>query len=175
MNGTKTWILVLVKIFIFWGILVFTIPISLSAVLNIPIPKTLSLIALTFALGYFAVPAGIGLGLDPAFVLIVVTSVALSVVLLMFNIFDIMGEKSKIVSNFLSKSRKIGQNSKLIRKYGIYGLVPGVVFFGFYICPAIAWVLGWRKDHAIILIIIGFLSISTIMLLATIGFLKFIL
>ncbi len=175
MNSAKTWILVLVKIFISWGILVFTIPISLSAVLNIPIPKTLSLISSTFALGYFAVAVGIGLGLDPAFVLIVVTSVALSVVLLMFKIFDIMGEKSKKVSNFLSKSRKIAQNSKLIREYGIYGLVPGVVFFGFYICPAIAWVLRWRKDHAIILIIIGYLSISTIMLLATIGVLEFIL
>lgn len=171
----KTWMVELNKISISWIILPFAIPISISAVLGIPIPKTLSLIVSTFTLEYFAVPVGIGLGLDPVFVLITVTSVALSVVLLMFRIFDIVGEKSKRVSNFLSKSREKGQRSKIIQKYGVYGLVPAVSFFGFYVCPAIAWTLGWRRDYAVIMIIIGFVFISTIMLLASIGILGFIL
>jgi len=177
MNYTKikTWIAELSKIFIFWIILAFAIPISISAVLGIHISKTLSLIVSTFALEYFAVPVGIGLGLDPVFVLITVTSVALSVVLLMFKIFDIVGRESKRVSNFLSKSRERGQKSKIIQKYGVYGLVPAVPFLGFYVCPAIAWTLGWRRDYAVILIIIGFVFISTIMLLASIGILGFIL
>ena len=176
MNYTKikTWIVELNKIFIFWIILAFAIPISISAVLGIPIPKTLSLIVSTFTLEYFAVPIGIGLGLDPVFVLIVVTSVALSVVLLMFKIFDIVGKKSKRVSNFLSKSREKGQNSKIIQKYGVYGLVPAVPLLGFDVCPAIAWTLGWRRDYAVILIIIGFVFISTIMLSTSIGILGFV-
>ncbi|RJS72400.1 MAG: hypothetical protein CW694_02805, partial [Candidatus Syntrophoarchaeum sp. WYZ-LMO15] len=177
MNYTKikTWIAELSKMFIFWIILAFAIPISISVVLDIPIPKTLSLIASTFTLEYFAVPIGISLGLDPMFVLITVTFVALSVVLLMFKIFDIVGRESKRVSNFLSKSRERGQKSKIIQKYGVYGLVPAVSFLGFYVCPAIAWTLGWRRDYAVIMIIIGFVFISTIMLLASIGILGFIL
>ncbi len=171
----KTWVVELNKISILWIILAFAIPLSISAVLGIPIPKTLSLIVSTFTLEYFAVPVGIGLGLDPVFVLITMTSVALSVVLLMFKIFDIVGEKSKRVSNFLSKSREKGQKSKIIQKYGVYGLVPAVSFLGFYVCPAIAWTLGWRRDYAVIMIIVGFVFISTIMLLASIGILGFIL
>lgn len=171
MNGTKTktWTLAFLAVF------VFAIPISLSAMLNIPIHKTLSLIVSTFALEYLAVPVGIGLGLSPVFVLIVVTSVALSVVLLLFTIFEIIGEKSKRVSNFLSKSRAKADNSKLTQKYGIYGLVPGVIILGFYVCPAVAWVLGWRKDYATILIILGFVFISTIIMFTTIGGLELIL
>ncbi len=162
------------KICITWAILAFGIPIGLSILLNVPISKTISLIISTFALEYLAVPVGIGLGLNPVFVLVVVTSVALSVVVLMFKIFDAIGEKSKRVSDFLSTSNEKAQSSKLIRNYGIYGLLPGAVILGFYICPAIAWILGWRRDHAVVLIIMGFLSISTIMLLATIGVLEFI-
>ncbi|NMG83388.1 MAG: hypothetical protein GIS02_04195 [Methanosarcinales archaeon] len=151
MNYTKikTWIGGHNKIFIFWIILAFAIPISLSVVLGIPILKTLSLIVSTFALEYFAVPVGIGLGLDPVFVLIVVTSVALSAVLLMFKIFDTVGGKSRRVSNFLSKSRERCQKSKIIQKYGVYGLLPAVPFLGFYVCPAIAWIMGWRRDYAL--------------------------
>ena len=157
---------------ILWIILAFAIPISLSVMLNISILKTLSLITSTFALEYLAVPVGIGLGLDPVFVLIVVTSVALSVVLLMFKIFDTLGNKSLIISKFLSKSHEKANKSKIIQKYGIYGLVPSVSFLGFYVCPAIAWVLGWRRDYAVILIIVGFVSVSIITLLSSIGILE---
>ncbi|MCD6257494.1 small multi-drug export protein [Candidatus Aerophobetes bacterium] len=175
MNYTKikTWIIGLNKIF--WrSILALGIPISISAVFGIPIPKTLSLIVSTFTLEYLAVPVGIGLGLNPVFVLITVTSAALSVVLLLLEIFDTVGEKSRWVSNFLSKSREKAQRSKIIRKYGMYGLVPAVSFLGFYVCPAIAWIFGWRRDYAVMLIIAGFAIISTIMLLASIGILGFI-
>ena len=96
----KTWMVGLDKISIFWIILPFAIPISISAILGIPISKTLSLIVSTFTLEYFAVPVGVGLGLDPVFVLITVTSVALSVVLLMFKIFDIVGREERIKKSF---------------------------------------------------------------------------
>jgi len=106
------------------------------------------------------------------FVLVTVTLVALSVVLSLFKIFDTVGRKSKKVSNFLSKSREKAQKSKIIQKYGVYGLVLAVPFLGFYVCPAIAWTLGWRRSYAAILIIIGFILISTIMLLASTGILR---
>lgn len=168
----ENWLWALVKTFIFCSILCFAIPVSLSVVINAPVAKTLSLIASTFALEYFAVPVGIALGLNPAFVLIVMTFVALSIVRLLVKVFDTVGERSKRVSDFLAKSRRKAQSSKLIRKYGMYGLVPGAALFGFYVCPAIAWVLGWRKDYAIFLIVAGFVLTCIIMLLATLGILE---
>lgn len=174
LHKIKTWVVELSRVFVLWVILAFTFPISISVVLDIPIPKTLSLIVSTFTLEYFAVPIGISLGLDPMFVLVTVTFVALSVVLSMFKIFDVVGRKSKKVSNFLSKSREKAQKSKIIQKYGVYGLVLAVPFLGFYACPAIAWTLGWRRDYAITLTVIGFILISTIMLLTSIGILRFV-
>ena len=170
----KTWVAELGRVFAFWVILAFIIPIGISLTLDIPLLKTLSLIASTFTLEYLAVPIGISLGLDPMFVLVTVTFVALSVVLSLFKIFDTVGRKSKKVSNFLSKSREKAQKSKIIQKYGVYGLVLAVPFLGFYVCPAIAWTLGWRRSYAVILIIIGFILISTIMLFASTGILRFV-
>jgi len=154
-------------------ILAFGIPISISHVLGIPITKTLSLIAAVFAFEYFAVAIGIGLGLNPAFTILVATCVALSVVLLLTTIFDIVGEKSKKVSNFLSKAREKARKTKVLQKYGVYGLVLAVPLLGFYVCPAIAWTLGWRRDLAIPMIVIGFVLASSIVLLASIGLLRF--
>ena len=171
---TKTWATELGRAFVLSAILTFAIPISVSIVLDVPIPKTLSLIMLTFTLEYFAVPIGIGLGLNPMFVLLVVTCAASSAVLLLFKIFDIAGKKIKKVSNFLSKAREKAQKLKILQRYGVYGLVLAVPFLGFYVCPAIAWTLGWRRSYAIILIIVGFMLISAIMSLASIGVLKFI-
>ena len=120
MNYTKikTWIAELSKIFIFWIILAFAIPISISAVLGIHISKTLSLIVSTFALEYFAVPVGIGLGLNPVFVLITVTSIALSVVLLMFKIFDIVGRESKKFLIFCQNPVNGVKNQRLYKSMG---------------------------------------------------------
>ncbi len=147
MNYTKikTWIGGHNKIFIFWIILAFAIPISLSVVLSIPILKTLSLIVSTFALEYFAVPVGIGLGLDPVFVLIVVTSVALSAVLLMFKIFDTVGGKSRRVSNFLSKSRERGSKIKDYTEVWCVWIIASRTLFRFLCLPGNSMDYGMEK------------------------------
>ncbi|MHC1624632.1 MAG: small multi-drug export protein [Methermicoccaceae archaeon] len=173
MNHTKIWTELLAPL-IFFSILAFVIPIILSALLDVPVSKTLLLVVSTFALEYLAVPVGISLGLNPVFVLVIVTSVALSVVLLIFKILDIVGEKSRRIANFLLKSHEKAKKSRFISKYGVYGLLPAVPFLGFYVCPAIAWIFGWKRGFAVILIIMGFVIISTIMLLSSIGVLEFI-
>ena len=173
-DGKRNWILKLIKTVIIVAILAFGIPISTSYVLGISILKTISLIIATFTLEYLAAAVGIGLGLDPIFTLFVTTCVALSVVLLLITIFDVLGEKSKKVSDFLSKAREKAQKTKVLQKYGVYGLVLAVPILGFYICPAIAWILGWRKDLSISMIITGFVLTSSIILSIGTGILKLI-
>ena len=155
-------------------IILFCAPVLLAPLFNAPLSKTLTLMTSIFILEYFATSIGVGLGLNPFFVLIVVLSVGAGIIVLMFGIFEFIGA-TKIVSGLLSKSHKKAQKSKIIQKYGIYGLIPGTALFGFYICPAIAWVTGWRKDTSMLLIIFGFAVASAIVLLSTLGILRFVL
>lgn len=158
-----------------WGavtralVLVFLLPLIAAFLFNIPLPSTLALITSTLVIEYGAAPIGIGLGLNPVFVLYVLVCVALGVTLALFDVFAILGEHSERVSRFLKKSSERAKKSTLLTKYGIYGLVPGVMTLGFYVCPPVSWVLGWPKNRSILLIMAGYITISVVTILATIG------
>lgn len=149
--------------------LVLIIPFALAFLLSQPFPATLALITSTLIIEYGAGPIGLGLGLHPLFVLIVLTSVALGVTLFMFDIFDTLGRHSGRMARFLERSEEKVKGSTLISKYGIYGLVPCVLTLGLYICPPVSWALVWRRDHSLLLIMGGFIAISTILILVTLG------
>jgi len=150
-------------------VLVVVLPLTIAFFFTIPLPSTLALITSTLIIEYGAAPIGLGLGLPPVFVLCVLVCVALGVTLVLFDIFAIMGEHSEKVSRFLKKSSDRAKQSSFLTKYGIYGLVPGVMTLGFYVCPAVSWVLGWPKTRSILLIMAGYISISIITILATMG------
>ena len=150
-------------------VMVFVLPITPAFLFTIPLPPTLALITSTLVIEYGAAPIGIGLGLNPVFVVYVLVCVALGVTLVLFDIFDILGEHSERVSRFLKKSSERAKQSSFLTKYGIYGLVPGVMTLGFYVCPPVSWVLGWRRDRSILLIMAGYITISIVTILATMG------
>ena len=150
-------------------VLVFALPLGAAFLFTLSVPSTLTLIMSTLVIEYGAAPVGIGLGLPPLFVLYVLVCVALGVVLVMFDIFDIMGDHSERVRLFLKKSSERAKQSSFLTKYGIYGLVPGVMTLGFYVCPAIACALGWHRDRSIFLIMSGYIFIAIVTILATMG------
>jgi hypothetical protein len=150
-------------------VLVVVVPLATAFLFNIPIPSTLALITTTLIIEYGAAPIGIGLGLHPVFVLYVLVCVASGVVLGLFDVFAIMGEHSERVSGFLKRSSERAKRSSFLTRYGIYGLVPGVMTLGFYVCPPVSWVLGWPKTRSILLIMAGYITISVVTILATIG------
>jgi hypothetical protein len=149
--------------------LVLIIPCAAAFIFSQSVPATLALITSTLIIEYGAAPIGIGLGLHPAFVLAVLSSVALGITLFLFEVFDTLGRHSERVARFLARSEEKGKQSMLISRYGIYGLVPCVLTLGFYVCPPVSWALSWRRDHAILLIMGGFIAISVILILATLG------
>ena len=149
--------------------LVLIIPCATAILLSQSVPATLALITSTLLIEYAAAPIGIGLGLHPAFVLLVLTSMALGITLFMFEIFDTLGRNSERVAQFLKRSEEKVQKSTIISKYGIYGLVPCVLTFGLYVCPPVSWAFGWRRDRSILLIMGGFFTISAILILLTLG------
>ncbi len=155
-------------------ILVVVLPLSTAYLFSIPLTSTLALITSTLVIEYGAAPIGLGLGLHPVFVLYVLVCVALGVTLVLFDIFFILGEHSERISQFLKTSSERAQQSSFLIKYGIYGLVPGVMVLGFYVCPPVSWVLGWPKNRSILLIMAGYITISIVTILATMGIFSFV-
>lgn len=148
---------------------VFFIPLASAILFSQPVPATIAVITSTLVIEYGAAPIGIGLGLQPAFVLLVLTCVALGITLFLFDLFDTLGRHSERIARFLARSEEKVQQSTFISRYGIYGLVPCVLTLGFYVCPPVSWALGWNRCHAILLIMGGFIGISVILIVATLG------
>jgi hypothetical protein len=155
-------------------LLAIVLPLVPAFLFGIPLSSSLALITGTFIIEYGAAALGIGLGLHPVYILYVLFCVALGVTLTLFGIFDILGEYSPRVSQFLKKSEERAHRSAILTKYGILGLIPCVMTLGFYICPEVSLMLGWRRDLSILLIMVGYLSISIVTLLAAIGIFRLV-
>lgn len=145
------------------------LPLPVAAVTGRQIPVTIALMSSTFIIEYGAVPVGIAGGLDPAFILFVVSCVALGVTLLLFGLCEVLENRWQWFARFLERTRARAQKSAVIAKYGMYGLVPLVMILGFYFCAPAACVLGWRRDYATALIMIGYIIASLVTILATEG------
>ncbi|MCX6692520.1 MAG: hypothetical protein NTW33_10880 [Methanoregula sp.] len=107
-------------------LIAIALPILPAIVLNEPFTPVLALMTSTFVIEYGAAPIGIGMGLHPFFVLFVLICIAVGVTLFLFDIFDMMGEHSERVARFLDTAGTQAKKSKILSKYGIYGLVPSV-------------------------------------------------
>ena len=149
--------------------LVLVLPLVLTLFLALPATSTLALIAMTLVIEYGAAPGGLALGLPPGFVLVVLCSIALGMTLVMYGLFDTLAARSERVDRFLARSQKRANQSSILANYGIFGLVPCVMVLGFYVCPAIAWVCGWRRDYAILITMTGFILVSIATILAASG------
>ena len=99
----------------------------------------------------------------------VLACVAFGITLFLFDIFDTLGLHSERVARFLARSEEKAKQFPFLSKYGIYGLVPCVLTLGLYVCPPLSWALAWRRNHSILLIMGGFIGISTILILITLG------
>src|SRR5512137_1829446 len=104
--------------------LVVVLPLVAAIIFSQSPATTITLITTTLVIEYGAAPIGIGLGLDPAFVLLVLTCVALGITLFLFDLFDTLGRHSERVARFLMRSEEKVKQSKLLSRFGIYGLVP---------------------------------------------------
>ncbi|ACL16347.1 hypothetical protein Mpal_0997 [Methanosphaerula palustris E1-9c] len=116
----------------------------------------LALIGSTALIESGAPVVGVALGLPPAVVLVLVCSVALGLILLIYTLLDTLDAESPRVSHLLVWVRQRYTRSKTLQTYGIYGLVPGMVILGVWICPPIAWLVGWERRRAVLLMMIGF-------------------
>jgi hypothetical protein len=152
-----------------FGMLAIILPLIPVLIFNLSLPATVALMTTTFVVEYGAAPIGIGLGLHPVFVLYVLVCIASGITLFLFDIFDTLGEHSERIAKFLQKSAERAKKSRILSKYGMYGLVPCVMTLGFYVCPPVVWVFGWRRDLSILTIMAGYISISVVTIFVSLG------
>ena len=155
-----------------FGITAIVLPLVPVFLLGLSLPSTLILMTSTFILEYGAAPVGVGLGLNPFFVLFVLLCIAASVNSLLFDIFTIIGTHSVRVAEFLRKNGERARRSKVVDRYGIYGLIPLVWTLGIFACPPVSWVLGWDRTRSFVAIMAGFSFAAVVTTLASVGILK---
>ena len=152
-----------------FGLIAIILPVIPVVIFNLSLSATLALMTSTFVIEYGAAPVGIGLGLPPFFVFHVLVCIASGVLFFMLDIFDTQGEHSERIAKSLAGSGEKAWQSKILSKFGIFGPVPCVMTLGFYACPPIAWVFGWRRDLSIVMTMAGYAAISIVTILVSLG------
>jgi hypothetical protein len=141
---------------------------------TVPPGSVLALMSATLILEYGAVFVGTALGMDGAITFIVISLVATGMIFLQFSLFDHAGKSSPRVARFLERVRGKYGTSTVIKKYGVFALVPGMLAVGFYGCPAVTWLLGWDRRIALILMMGTFCCASVFLLPVSEGFIHWI-
>jgi len=154
-------------------LIILVLPLLPALLLGYPIMPTLAMIGTSLIIESTAAPVGIALGLSPYFVFYVLVCTESGIFLCLYDIFDTVGHGSPRVAAFLERSRHYADGSPVMKKYGILGLVPLDILIGVYANAPVAWVLGWREDHSLILTLIGYLPQLVITILISIGLLHF--
>jgi hypothetical protein len=153
-------------------LLILILPLLPALVLGYPLMPTLAMIGSSLIIESTAAPVGIALGLSPVFVFYVLICTEAGIFLCLYDIFETIGHSSPPVAQFLEKSRQYAHRSPSFGKYGILGLIPCEILIGVYANAPIAWVLGWREDHALILTLAGYIPMLVITIWITIGLLQ---
>jgi uncharacterized membrane protein len=153
-------------------LLILILPIVPALILGYPLVPTLAMIGSSLIIESTAAPIGIALGLSPFFVFYVLVCTEAGIFLCLYDIFDAVGHSSPRVAQFLENSRKYAHGSPTIEKYGILGLIPCEILIGVWLNAPLAWVLGWREDHALVLTMIGYLPQLIVTIWICIGLLQ---
>lgn len=152
-------------------LIAIVLPLLSAVIFGFPLMPTLALIGSGFVLEYGAAPVGIALGLTPLFVFWVLICTEIGIFLGLFDIFDSIGHTSPLVADFLEKTRNPVNQSTLLRRYGILGLIPCEILIGVYANAPVSWVLGWEKYRSLGFTMAGYIPSLVLTILATPGLL----
>jgi hypothetical protein len=150
------------------------LPLMIGYSFGIPLGEILALIGSTLALQATASPVGVGLGLPPGIIMVVMICFALGMVLGIYEILDTMALTSVRVKGWLDKTEQKMSKLKKFQKYGAFACIfiswiPGL---GLYSTPMIAWVLRWNKWLSITCTVFGFSIVTIFFMLLALGILN---
>ncbi|KLK88074.1 hypothetical protein SZ63_03115 [Methanoculleus sediminis] len=153
------------------------IPLLLGLALSVPTGRVLGLIASTLLLQANAAFVGLSLGLNPVFVLAVMTAVELGVVLAIYEILDVFAEQSERVKRFTESTEAKMERYPILHRYGAVTLIvlPALPVIGLYSSVVIGWLLRWNKLQSIFFVTLGWILVTTFLLLVALGFVRVVI
>ncbi|MDK2988828.1 MAG: hypothetical protein PWR16_357 [Methanoculleus sp.] len=152
------------------------IPLLLGLALSVPTGRVLGLIVSTLLLQANVTFVGLGFGLNPVFVLVVMTFVELGVVLAIYEILDVFAEQSERVRRFTKNTEEKMKKYPVLWKYGAVTLIalPALPVIGLYSSVVIGWLLRWNKLQSLFFVTLGWILVTTFLLLVALGFVQLI-
>ncbi len=147
------------------------LPLILGSALGISFGRVLSLVSSTIILQANAAFVGLGMGLAPLVVLVIMTLVEIGMVLAIFYICDAFALTSERVRDLLERTEKKMEKMTILSKFGAATLIvlPAVPFLGLYSSAVIGWILQWDRRLSLLFITIGWILITTVLLLLSLG------
>jgi uncharacterized membrane protein len=153
---------------------VLAVPFIIGSYAQIAPEKILGLVGSILILQPFAVVVGLGLGVNPVSLLLIMCSIGISVIFVLSGICDVFAEHSEWLRTHLKKIETITQKSEMVKKYGMYSLIPfiWVPGVGLYGCVLIAWLFRWRGLHTVAVIFAGWMLATALVMLASLGIME---
>lgn len=147
------------------------LPLALGLAVGIPTARVFGLISSTFVLQSNAAFVGVGMGIHPAAVLVIMTLVEIGAVLAIYLICDAFALRSVRVRDMLRRTEEKMQKVPLLAKYGAVTLVvlPAMPVIGLYSSSVISWILRWDRMQSLLFITIGWVAVTTFLLSIALG------
>ena len=154
------------KAIIYFVVIALAIPLIVGSVTGTSIASLLTLITSTFVLQAGAPLLGVGLGISNPVIIITMFCFALGMVLAVFEVCDSLSETSERVQKWLEKMEKASAKYPQLQKYGVIScfFIAWIPPFGIYGAPVFAWLMNWKRWHAIPIIVASFTVASLFVL-----------
>jgi uncharacterized membrane protein len=157
-------------------VIVTLIPLLLGLLFSVPTARVFSLIVSTLLLQANAVFVGVGFGLHPVFILVVMTLVEVGIVLAIYEILDTFAEQSERVQRFTKSTEEKMKKYPILHRYGAATLIvlPMLPVIGLYSSVVIGWLLRWGRVPSVFFVTLGWVLVTGFLLLAALGFVRLI-
>jgi BASS family bile acid:Na+ symporter len=142
------------------------IPLMLGWIFGIPAGDILILVGSAILLQAAAPPVGLGLGMEPPAIVIIMAFFALGMVLAIREACESLAVSSEKVQKWVDNMGKKTEQYPQIQKYGpvsciLIAWIPGI---GLYGTPIISWILSWKRITSAFFTVLGFVIASIFVL-----------
>ncbi|MBN1166618.1 MAG: hypothetical protein JXA44_05730 [Methanospirillaceae archaeon] len=161
----------IIKSLFFILVFIIGIPLFLGRYTGVPDGKVITMVSSAILFQATASPIGLGLGIKPVIILLIMLSYAIGMTLLIFEICDTFAQTSDRVQKWLSKVEEKMHTITVVQRYGVFSCIciSWIPAIGLYGTPVIAWLFAWKRIPAILFTVLGFFIVSIFFLILTIG------
>lgn len=170
-NGKHVRIRDLLKTGLFLALGIVVIPVVIGLGYRISLWSMLGLVGSVLILQPMAVVVGVGLGIPPLPIMLIMISFGISTIFGLFAICDTFADRSAWLRSHLDSVQAIAQKSSFFQRYGIFTLMPFIWIpgVGLYGCVLLAWLFQWRGVKGVGVIMAGWILSTLLVLGASLG------